>query len=54
MEADQAQMNNGFSETDRVDEENNRCNGAGEEECLMRRTLAAHLDYIYTQKDNRH
>ncbi|KAL4319298.1 hypothetical protein GQ457_18G015750 [Hibiscus cannabinus] len=21
-----------------------------EEECLMRRTLAAHLDYIYTQK----
>ncbi|KVI00799.1 Phytosulfokine [Cynara cardunculus var. scolymus] len=22
----------------------------GEEECLMRRTLAAHLDYIYTNK----
>ncbi|KAG7966451.1 hypothetical protein I3843_08G052200 [Carya illinoinensis] len=22
----------------------------GKEECLMRRTLAAHLDYIYTQK----
>lgn len=28
------------------------CKGIGEEECLMRRTLAAHLDYIYTQKEN--
>ncbi|KAK8517453.1 hypothetical protein V6N13_127629 [Hibiscus sabdariffa] len=26
------------------------CDGIGEEECLMRRTLAAHVDYIYTQK----
>ncbi|GMY11955.1 phytosulfokines 3-like [Fagus crenata] len=26
------------------------CEGLGGEECLMRRTLAAHLDYIYTQK----
>ncbi|KAH7832899.1 hypothetical protein Vadar_001179 [Vaccinium darrowii] len=26
------------------------CEGVGEEECLMRRTLAAHVDYIYTQK----
>ncbi|KAE8704101.1 Phytosulfokines 3 [Hibiscus syriacus] len=26
------------------------CDGVGEEECLMRRTLAAHVDYIYTQK----
>ncbi|XP_012435661.1 phytosulfokines 3 [Gossypium raimondii] len=25
------------------------CQGVGEEECLMRRTLAAHVDYIYTQ-----
>ncbi|KAJ7013322.1 hypothetical protein NC653_003115 [Populus alba x Populus x berolinensis] len=24
--------------------------GVGEEECLMRRTLAAQTDYIYTQK----
>ncbi|KAF7849164.1 hypothetical protein BT93_L1169 [Corymbia citriodora subsp. variegata] len=24
--------------------------GVGEEECLVRRTLAAHIDYIYTQK----
>ncbi|GMJ08060.1 phytosulfokine 4 precursor [Hibiscus trionum] len=31
-----------------ADEDN--CNGIGEEECLMRRTLAAHIDYIYTQK----
>ncbi|KAL4615171.1 hypothetical protein ACB092_07G105400 [Castanea dentata] len=26
------------------------CVGVGKEECLERRTLAAHLDYIYTQK----
>ncbi|KAF3434500.1 hypothetical protein FNV43_RR21585 [Rhamnella rubrinervis] len=26
------------------------CEGVGEEECLMRRTLTAHIDYIYTQK----
>ncbi|KAB1207383.1 Phytosulfokines 3 [Morella rubra] len=26
------------------------CEGAGEDECLERRTLAAHLDYLYTQK----
>ncbi|KAF8020658.1 hypothetical protein BT93_G1173 [Corymbia citriodora subsp. variegata] len=29
------------------------CKGIGEEECLVRRTLAAHIDYIYTQKHNR-
>ncbi|KAG6502523.1 hypothetical protein ZIOFF_034807 [Zingiber officinale] len=32
--------------TEALDEE---CAGEGEEECLMRRTLAAHTDYIYTQ-----
>ncbi|KAJ6692360.1 PHYTOSULFOKINE-RELATED [Salix purpurea] len=26
------------------------CEGVGEDECLMRRTLAAQVDYIYTQK----
>ncbi|CAK9143581.1 unnamed protein product [Ilex paraguariensis] len=26
------------------------CEGVGEEECLMRRTLVAHVDYIYTQE----
>ncbi|XP_059448163.1 phytosulfokines-like [Corylus avellana] len=30
--------------------EEESCEGVGEEECLNRRTLAAHLDYIYTQK----
>ncbi|XP_039137374.1 phytosulfokines-like [Dioscorea cayenensis subsp. rotundata] len=25
------------------------CEGVGDEECLMRRTLSAHIDYIYTQ-----
>ncbi|KAF7849166.1 hypothetical protein BT93_L1171 [Corymbia citriodora subsp. variegata] len=34
-------------EDDLMDES---CKGVGEEECLVRRTLAAHLDYIYTQK----
>ncbi|EEF40317.1 phytosulfokines precursor, putative [Ricinus communis] len=28
------------------------CEGEGKEDCLMRRTLAAHIDYIYTQKTN--
>ncbi|KAJ8645355.1 hypothetical protein MRB53_007103 [Persea americana] len=28
---------------------NEGCEGVGEEECLMRRTLVAHTDYIYTQ-----
>ncbi|KAI5661201.1 hypothetical protein M9H77_20524 [Catharanthus roseus] len=27
------------------------CEGLGEDECMMRRTLQAHLDYIYTQKN---
>ncbi|CAD5182184.1 unnamed protein product [Musa acuminata subsp. malaccensis] len=35
---------------ERVDE---GCGAANEEECLMRRTLVAHTDYIYTQ-GNRH
>ncbi|KAK7307698.1 hypothetical protein VNO77_40991 [Canavalia gladiata] len=28
------------------------CDGIGEEECLIKRTLTAHIDYIYTQKHN--
>ncbi|KAH6796794.1 hypothetical protein C2S52_021348 [Perilla frutescens var. hirtella] len=28
------------------------CDGIGEEECLRRKTIAAHLDYIYTQRLN--
>ncbi|EOA25030.1 hypothetical protein CARUB_v10018336mg [Capsella rubella] len=34
-------------EADKAEEES--CNGIGEEECLIRRTLVAHTDYIYTQ-----
>ncbi|KAK8656393.1 hypothetical protein V6N13_098346 [Hibiscus sabdariffa] len=36
----------------KVQELEDSCEGIVEEdeECLMRRTLAAHLDYIYTQK----
>uniref|UniRef100_A0A7N0TNS7 Phytosulfokine n=1 Tax=Kalanchoe fedtschenkoi TaxID=63787 RepID=A0A7N0TNS7_KALFE len=31
--------------------EDDVCDGVGEDECrMMRRELAAHLDYIYTQK----
>lgn len=29
------------------------CEGFEEQECLMRRTLAAHVDYIYTQKHHK-
>ncbi|ERN18561.1 hypothetical protein AMTRI_Chr12g272540 [Amborella trichopoda] len=29
------------------------CENLNEEECLMRRTLVAHTDYIYTQKHNK-
>ncbi|GMN35886.1 hypothetical protein TIFTF001_005608 [Ficus carica] len=36
-------------EVEKVDEDET-CEGVGKEECLMRRTLNAHLDYIYTQK----
>ncbi|KAH7850289.1 hypothetical protein Vadar_030501 [Vaccinium darrowii] len=36
-------------ESNEVGNEEN-CEGVKREECLMRRTLAAHLDYIYTQK----
>ncbi|KAM5576856.1 phytosulfokines-like [Rosa sericea] len=39
----------GAVETEQADTEQS-CAGVGEEECLMRRTLAAHIDYIYTQK----
>ncbi|KAJ8769384.1 hypothetical protein K2173_002588 [Erythroxylum novogranatense] len=43
-------QNQGVAETE-VDES---CEGVGEEECLMmRRTLAAHLDYVYTKGHNR-
>ncbi|KAK6120995.1 hypothetical protein DH2020_045265 [Rehmannia glutinosa] len=33
-----------------VDEDS--CGEVGEEECMTRRTLQAHLDYIYTQNQN--
>ncbi|KAJ7967601.1 Phytosulfokines 3 [Quillaja saponaria] len=35
-------------EADKVDVDES-CESIGVEECLMRRTLAAHIDYIYTQ-----
>ncbi|XP_022768624.1 phytosulfokines-like [Durio zibethinus] len=35
-------------EAEKVDVDEN-CEGVGKDECLMRRTLAAHVDYIYTQ-----
>ncbi|KAL1824219.1 hypothetical protein ACET3Z_010997 [Daucus carota] len=39
---------NQVGEVDEVEREN--CEDIGNEECLMRRTLVAHIDYIYTQK----
>ncbi|KAK7343535.1 hypothetical protein VNO77_12338 [Canavalia gladiata] len=40
----------GVLEEDKVVDVEETCDGIGEEECLMRRTLVAHTDYIYTQK----
>ncbi|XP_058219623.1 phytosulfokines-like [Rhododendron vialii] len=37
------------TESNEIDHEEN-CEGVERDECLMRRTLAAHLDYIYTQR----
>ncbi|CAF2046376.1 hypothetical protein BRARA_I03344 [Brassica rapa] len=36
-------------ETEGVKAAEENCKGIGEEECLIRRTLVAHTDYIYTQ-----
>ncbi|GFP99412.1 phytosulfokines 3 [Phtheirospermum japonicum] len=36
-------------ELQKVEIDENRCGGVEEDECMMRRTLQAHLDYIYTQ-----
>ncbi|KAG8473524.1 hypothetical protein CXB51_035635 [Gossypium anomalum] len=45
------QVHLGEGEADQKVELEDSCEGiAEEEECLMRRTLAAHIDYIYTQK----
>ncbi|KAB2050897.1 hypothetical protein ERO13_A12G018600v2 [Gossypium hirsutum] len=48
------QTQNPDTETKRGDVDDDICRGIKEEgeECLMRRTLAAHVDYIYTQKAN--
>ncbi|XP_058778097.1 phytosulfokines 3-like [Vicia villosa] len=35
-----------------VEADDTICEGIEEDECLMRRTLIAHTDYIYTQKHN--
>ncbi|KAK4777564.1 hypothetical protein SAY87_017751 [Trapa incisa] len=37
-------------EDDKAMEVEASCEGMGEDECLMRRTLVAHIDYLYTQK----
>ncbi|TXG64065.1 hypothetical protein EZV62_011059 [Acer yangbiense] len=39
-----------FSDDVEAEKVEEKCEGVGEDECLMRRTLAAHVDYIYTQK----
>ncbi|CAN7005208.1 unnamed protein product [Brassica oleracea var. botrytis] len=38
---------------EKLEQGEENCEGVGEEECfLIRRTLAAHTDYIYTQNHN--
>ncbi|OIW12847.1 hypothetical protein TanjilG_24780 [Lupinus angustifolius] len=41
---------NKIFEEESVNMEESSCEGIAEEDCLMRRTLAAHTDYIYTDK----
>ncbi|KAE8693367.1 putative Glucan endo-1,3-beta-glucosidase precursor [Hibiscus syriacus] len=36
-------------DTEETVEVEDSCEGIAEDDCLMRRTLAAHVDYIYTQ-----
>ncbi|KAF6150545.1 hypothetical protein GIB67_030346 [Kingdonia uniflora] len=38
------------AEVDNKAETVESCEGLGEDDCLMRRTLNAHIDYIYTQE----
>ncbi|KAI3448194.1 hypothetical protein Pfo_004859 [Paulownia fortunei] len=40
----------GDNEVQKVGVDEDSCGGVGEDDCMMRRTLEAHLDYIYTQK----
>ncbi|EEF37131.1 phytosulfokines 3 [Ricinus communis] len=44
------QQDQGVNQEEHAEMVEESCEGVGEEECLMRRTLAAHIDYIYTQK----
>ncbi|XP_021893542.1 phytosulfokines 3-like [Carica papaya] len=55
-----ARPDSGFSSVTKPIEVSNKdndaeenCDGIGEDECLLRRTLEAHTDYIYTQ-NNKH
>ncbi|GLU09022.1 hypothetical protein SLE2022_259020 [Rubroshorea leprosula] len=42
-----------ITQHEEVQAEESGCDdGVGEEECLIRRTLTAHIDYVYTQKIN--
>ncbi|KAI8532601.1 hypothetical protein RHMOL_Rhmol11G0226300 [Rhododendron molle] len=50
--SDATPMKTQHEDVNEVEVEGINCEGVGEEECLMRRTLAAHVDYIYTQKQN--
>ncbi|XP_021293424.1 phytosulfokines-like [Herrania umbratica] len=47
QQGDEPQMPVSSPESSYSDDE---CNGLGGEECLIRRSLAAHTDYIYTQE----
>ncbi|XP_057953657.1 phytosulfokines 3-like [Malania oleifera] len=49
----QAKTQSGDVDTEQV-EVFESCEGVTEEECLKRRTLVAHLDYIYTQGNKKY
>lgn len=41
-----------YGERERIEIVEERCGGVSKEECLMRRTLVAHIDYIYTKEQH--
>ncbi|KAE8657394.1 Detected protein of unknown function [Hibiscus syriacus] len=41
-----------FSSTESMSFIDGECGGLNDEECMIRRSLAAHTDYIYTQEND--
>ncbi|GMI99847.1 phytosulfokine 4 precursor [Hibiscus trionum] len=51
-EEQQADQNLPFSSPESISFIDGECGGLNDEECMIRRSLAAHTDYIYTQEND--